>query len=154
MSADRSVHAPSSIAARQPAMPRSTCARSPHSIYSVPSWPWVWMKASGDGMDEVGVHRHVVPIISKVRSVAPPNPSEPLRTTLCPLASTSDGRTSRVRPTLRDEGRGRSGAGSGRARRARTEQTPPRRQHALPNGRGRPFRGGGDDGRPGNGGTD
>ena len=46
MSLGRSIQAPSPIAARQPATPRSTFARPPHLSYSVPSWPCVLMRAA------------------------------------------------------------------------------------------------------------
>ena len=65
-----------------------------------------------------------------------------------PLASTPDGCTSGVRPTLRDEGP--SGAASGRARAARAAQTP-RRQHAPAEGARSPVPWPGNDGRAGNG---
>ena len=41
-----SVQAPSPIAARPPATPRSTFTRPPHSSHSVPSWPCASMRAS------------------------------------------------------------------------------------------------------------
>ena len=103
----------------------------------------------GDGMDEVGVRRHVVLPCRKAAPCrldgSPPNPCEAPSA----LASTPDGCTSGVRCTLRDEGR--SGATSGRARAARAAQTSPRRQHAPAQGARSPVRWPGNDGRVGNG---
>ena len=123
MSSGRSVQAPSPIAARQPATLRSTFARPPHSSHSVPSRPCVSMRASAMAWLRLVVRRHVVLPCRKAAACrldgSPPNPS---RSALRPLASTPDGCTSGVRPTLRDEGR--SSAAGGRAR----EQREPRKR--------------------------
>ena len=80
MSSGRSIQAPSSIAARQPATPRSTFCTAPALEPLRPTLAGCLDERVGDGMDEVGVRRQVALPLPKGPFVSPRwLVSEPLR---------------------------------------------------------------------------